>query len=484
MPNLKSYGKDSTQNSFASVSAIIAFVFFECLVATQALLAYRDHFFTVAQMQERGVGQGLPFVWHFAMWGDFLVISPLAAYVIWRTLSHWRRRWIWVSLAIGFVSAVIMSLLYTLSSMPEAHVQNHHLTNAGIVHAVYMAIAISVFVQFLCFTDNVSLRLLRIVSVLLFVHVFIGTHMALGILKLNYPLDWYPAQPLESYFGWITVGVVGIGLAERNVGLSLILWFVNLRYPRTDEDYLKLLDFICKVVNRGYFTFVAGVAWGRGDNFLSIVLIALLGIVYYLSRLSVWQELDIGKTLYPADRAPNELQMKSRWKITGAVFVFMLAYVTAAWVAHCILVASFLMFVIACIDLNTRKQINDKTREYFADPSYAPSPSERGYQAMMDRRGIAEWYLFNLPHLWKEAGRIAGFAVAFGIANYAYFANAPDVTIFTYFIDASYCAVYGDSHGADKFAMLAYVTLIATFIVNELITIRWRINRDHKLGRL
>ena len=67
---------------------------------------------------------------------------------------------------------------------------------------------------------------------------------------------------------------------------------------------------------------MVGLAWGRGDNLLSIVLIALLGIVYYLSRLSVWQELDIAKTLYPADRTPNELQMESRWKITGEVFVF------------------------------------------------------------------------------------------------------------------------------------------------------------------
>ena len=64
-----------------------------------------------------------------------------------------------------------------------------------------MAIVIAVFFQFLYFTDNVSPRLLRIVSLLLFVHVFIGTHMALGIIKLHYPLDWYPAQPLESYFG-------------------------------------------------------------------------------------------------------------------------------------------------------------------------------------------------------------------------------------------------------------------------------------------
>jgi hypothetical protein len=127
-------------------------------------------------------------------------------------------------------------------------------------------------------------------------------------------------QPLESFFGWITVTFVGIGLAERNFGLGFLLWFVNLRFPENDEDYLKLLDFVCKAVNRGYFTFVARLALGRGDNLLSIILIILLGFVYYLSRLSVWQELEIGKALYPADpnRVPSELQRRIadelRWK--------------------------------------------------------------------------------------------------------------------------------------------------------------------------
>ena len=103
---------------------------------------------------------------------------------------------------------------------------------------------------------------------------------------------------------------------------------------------------------------------------------------------------------------------------------------------------------------------------------------------MMDRRAVVEWFLFKLPHLPKEAGRIAGCAAAFGIANYAYFSNVHDVTFLTYFFDAFYCAVYGDPHGADKLAVLAYVVLIATLTVNEFITIPWRINRDRKLERL
>jgi len=476
---------ESEQNPFAWLPAVAAFMFLEGLVAFQAFSAYEDHFLTVAQ-SGRGISQGLPFIWHFAMWSDFFVISSVAAYVIGCTFSHWRWRWIWVSLAIGIVSALIMNLLYTLSNMPEGHVQNHRLTNAGIAHLIYMIIATAVFVQFLCFTSNVSQRLLRIVSVLLFVHVFIGTHMVLGIIKLYHPLDWYPVQPLESYPGWITVAVVGVGLAERNVGLGLILWFANLRYPDRDEDYLKLLDFVCKVVNRGYFTFVAGLALGRGESLLSIVLIVLLGFVYYLSRLSVWQELEIGRTLYPSapDRVPGELLMKDRMKITVEVFVFMMAYVAAAWTAHCILVVSLLMFVIACIDLNTRRLINEKTREYFREERYAPKEGESDFEAIKDRRAKAERFLFGRRHLEKEVARIIGFALAFGIANFAYFANAQNATFGNYCVDAIYCALYRAPDGTGKLAALAYVVMIATLIVNECITLRWRIDRDIDFGRL
>jgi hypothetical protein len=149
------------------------------------------------------------------------------------------------SLAIGCVSAGLLSLLYTLSDVPEAHV----------------AIAIAVFIQFLFFTENVALGPLRVVSILLLVHVFFGTHMALGILKLYYrpDFDWYPAQPLESRFGLLTIGAMGLGLAWRSFGLQKIFYEVNQRFS-TSEEYLKFLDYLCKLVNIYYFF---GVAWYR-----------------------------------------------------------------------------------------------------------------------------------------------------------------------------------------------------------------------------
>jgi hypothetical protein len=207
---------DQKRSSFALGHAATAFIVFECLVGVQGLLAYQDRFLTVAEMQQRGITQGLPFIWHFGMWGDFLIISPLAGYVIGRYSDRWTLGPILISLVIGLILALSFSWLYTLSDVPEAHVQNHHLTSAGVVHLLYMAIALAVFTQFFFFTENISVRVLRAVSVLLFVHVFFGTHMALGILKVIYHFGWYSTQPLASIFGWITVGTVLLGLVWRN----------------------------------------------------------------------------------------------------------------------------------------------------------------------------------------------------------------------------------------------------------------------------
>jgi hypothetical protein len=202
----------STENSAALAVAIIAFVSLESLVAAQAISAYLDHFFTVSQMRHRGIEHGLPFVWHFAMWGDFLLVSPLAAYLVARFFHRWRLRWMLLSLGFGIVIASLLSLAYTFSSIPEAHVQNHKLTAAGVGHLLYMAVALSVFIQFFLFTPSVPTRLLWIVSLLLLVHVFAGTHMLLGVFKIVVPMNWYPAQPLTSIFGWTTLVIVILAL--------------------------------------------------------------------------------------------------------------------------------------------------------------------------------------------------------------------------------------------------------------------------------
>jgi hypothetical protein len=478
---------DLERKPFGWVPAITTFVCLEFLVGLQAFFAYEDRFLTVAQMQGRGVSQGLPFVWHFGMWGDFLMVSPLAAYLVGRYIARWRTFWIGVPLGIGAIAAGVMSYFYTRSEVIEAHVQNHQLTSSGMVHLFYMAIAIAVFVQFLFFTKNVSVRLAGIVSALLLTHVFFGTHMVLGIIEFLRPADWYPAQPLESIPGWATVGAVGIGLGWRNVGLLseaggillaaafFVFEFFTGKNAKKTGDFLLFLDAVCGLVLGTSYWFKAYVlesqpvpAWmpsyvlpflaSSVPPWIPSFLLLFVATKYLLSRVSVKQELAIGRTLFPPKRIPDDFDLKNRKAVALQVVGFMAIYLVLGWLTNYIILIAALLTVIAFFDFRTRDIINENMRDRLADEKYEPrrDESDYDYDAMLKRRKIAAWYLFALPHLGKELACIYGCAAAFGLALYGYL-NAIDLSI------------------------AAYATLIGSQILNEVITMWWRFARFLRL---
>ena len=455
---------DSPPKNFNARSALAALLFLEALVALQAWLAFRDHFLSVSQMQGRGVSLGLPFAWHFGMWGDVFIVSPLAAYVVGRFTSTWRWRWILLSLTLGLAVAVAMSWSYILPDVQEAHVQSHGLTPAGVVHLVYMAFAIAVLTQFLFFTENVPSRLLRAASGLLVIHVFLGTHMALGLLHLVIPLDWYSAQPLKSIPGWSVIAMVAGGLIWRNAGnarsynaIVLVYMFLTSEDPRPLEGHLKLLNRVSDLlITITYFFKLFETGLESGGDRLTLGLMLLIAIRYFFSRVSVKQELELGKTLYPPGNIPDDLLPKTRAEITTRVFGFLALYALLGFVSDHIFWASLILTVIACNDFRTRSDITSNILRTFKDPKYQPSENERGYQTILAKREIARWYLSDLPTRAKEGLGAAGCAAACVISAYGYFRNA-------------------------NFDFVAYLLLIGTLALNELVTLWWRIDRFQRL---
>jgi hypothetical protein len=462
--------------------AAIVLICLESLVLLQAYFAFRDHFLTIEQMQEAGFKEGLPFKWHLAMWSDFFVISPLTAYITGRLRWNWRE--IGICFAIAFGTTVVLGLLYTTSVVPEAHVRNHQTTAVGYFHLVYMLGTIWLLLQFLIYRE-VSKTCLRYVSIILFLHVAVGNHFLLGLLKRSYPsdFDWYPAQPIESLPGWLTVGAVGFGLLARYYGFKKLAWALGFK-PKieNDEDYLKTLDRLCQFVNIGLWTTI-GIAWYRGDGFLSLVSVVLFVILYRQSRLSVRDELEIGKTLYAPDRMPREIKTIDRLWFGLQTGLFVGSYVALSLVTRCILVTSLLMFIIACFDVHTRWQINKKTRENFDNPAYMPATNDPSFPKIMERRKTAEWYLFDKPHLKKESLRALGCAVAFALANFAYFLEVKDMDWRTYVANAVDCVMRGRSHEMPLLSIAAYLVLLANLLANEYVITRWRHERDVRFGR-
>src|SRR4029077_14422926 len=104
-------------------------------------------------------------------------------------------------------------------------------------------------------------------------------------------------------------------------------------------------------------------------------------------------------------------------------------------------------------DFNTRRLINKRAAKYLTDKKYAPSRDDPDYSVICERRRVVHDHLYNKPHLRKEAARIDGCAIAFGLAL----------------------------SGAHSFS---YVVLLFTLIVNEIVTWKWRAERDRSLGPL
>lgn len=485
---------DASSRSSGAAVATLVLLGLDSLILAQGTLAYRDHFLTVAQLRAAQAPQGLPFLWHFGMWGDFFIVSPLAAYLAGRYAGLWRIRSCLLSVAIGLAAAALFSWLYTFSPTPEAHVRDHHLTAAGIVHLFYMAAAISVFVQFFLFTPGIARGLLGTVSILVLLHVFLGTHMALGLLGAAVRLDWYPGQPLKSVAGWLTIAVLAAGLlwrfaatfprlsdlprlATRRV-VHLFMWAEgHILWKEEDvENPRGLLTFLdsagSRVLEVGFFATAAWTVWGRFDcpplmsdlaaalaclwsALLACLLVLTFGVVYFFSRHSAKVELLLVPMVFPAGRVP------ARWHsprdprgIILAVVCYFALYMALAWFAYDIRIVSFLMLVVASIDYNTRRLINKRVPGYFAD---APLPDDRERGAIEERREVVRRHLLDRPHLRKEAGRIAGCAASFGIA------------------------MVGFWYPAGWMKSAAYLALIATLIVNEALTLRWRRDRDRGL---
>jgi hypothetical protein len=488
----------SPGTSLRHLSGWIVLALLECLVLAEFVLAYRDDFLNVAQMRHRGFEHGLPFVWHFAMWGDLLVISPLAAYLVHRFHPRWHRERVTLSLVVGFISSAALHWTYRFAPFPETHVVDHALTGAGWVHLLYMGFAISIFIQFFLFTETVSTACLCVVSALVFLHVFVGTHMLLGLINLAYPQDWYAGEPLKSLAGWMIITLVGITLLWRNFrDVDVSSWtplvsaqakypsvrklvafgrFISLQRTDTTLRYLKSLDWIAdKLKPTSFFLVFAGkvqlaAAFSGGvfrlDNWISFIretalpclLMVMVALMYFFGRHSVKLELDLGPKLFSPRRMPTKWgKPRDRLIVFFSVTGYLLFFLVLTWYADHIRVAAAILFILACNDWRTRYLIGDGIAAYLGDPRYDPPPEDPDSGVIQRRRVVARRFLYAKPHLFKETCKAVGCGVAFALAIVGYF------------------------RGTNQYDVLAYVILIATLMINEYFSVKWRMKMFYEM---
>ena len=486
------------ERSRSALVATLATLILQSLVILQAALAYRQQFFTVSQIRAVHISQGLPFVWHFGMWSDFFIISPLAAYLIGCYFDQWRVRRALLSLLIGLICAALLGWLYAMSPMPEAHMQNHRLTAAGVVHLLYASAVISVSAQFFLFTVDVPRRLLLQVSILLLLHVFVGTHMVLGFLAYFVTLDWYPGQPTKSVAGWVTIVALAAFMFCRYAMLvprlskiprtawrwlaQFVQWTEgNVLSPVEQGDSpLGLLTFWDSIGSRvlefGFFGSAAWVFWTRQacsaeapveftaifgcplSTILACTLVVVFGVVYTLSRHSAKVELNLVPMVFPRGQVPVEWTGKrDPLLITLSVVGYFSLYLALASFAYDVRFVSFLMLAIASIDYNTRRLVGIRFKAFFKDAKFDPIETDADGAKVARSRAAVKRHLFENPHERKELWRIVGCAISFGVAITGYVLHLEWVK------------------------SVSYIALLFTLVVNELLTLKWRRIRDREL---
>jgi hypothetical protein len=180
-------------------------------------------------------------------------------------------------------------------------------------------------------------------------------------------------------------------------------------------------------------------------------MVMIIGVVYALSRRNAKAELFIAEKLFPEGHTPSQwIGARDLMGVTISVIAFFAFYMALALVSDNVRLVSLLMLVTACIDFNTRRLINARVDIYLRNPQYASRPEDRNDNLLRETRGAIRDYLYKKPHLWKEAARAGGCAIAFAIAM----------------------------SGARS---VSYLVLMATLIVDEIVTWRWRAERDRAL---
>lgn len=196
-------------------TAIAVFALLQGLAALQVLVAYWDGFLTVGAMEARGIPQGLPLAWHFGIWGDALVVSPLAAAAVLLHGDQWKKRDVASATGLAAGATLVCSWLFAQSTTPTAHGLGWDITTAGYLHLVYMLAALTIFLLFYVFSSGVRPAFLTAATVLLVVHTLFGMHMVLGLIALPFGLRWYPDRPLQSLVGWAFVLFMAVALPLR-----------------------------------------------------------------------------------------------------------------------------------------------------------------------------------------------------------------------------------------------------------------------------
>ena len=193
---------------------ILLAILFETPIVAQGILAWEMKLFTRSQGKKNGTAKErfLPFIEHAGMWSDFVVISPMTAWMIVSFWTVWNPNTVLLVLTGSAVINLIPIFFWAKESTeePSAWNVNGKVTPAGWIHYGYTVVAMTVIILFYFSTprEMISQRASAIVSGLLVVHVFLGFWCTEWITQKRIrPQAWIIVFALWTLilFGWLHI---------------------------------------------------------------------------------------------------------------------------------------------------------------------------------------------------------------------------------------------------------------------------------------
>ncbi|GEM_PF-2123196 len=179
------------------------------LVVLEALASYFwSSNFWPSQVVARWGKAGIAFFAHGGMWGDFFLLPTLFAFIITRYGNGWSAEQIAIMGAIGVLvtTANHVQLILNQPVPDPLGWQQEKWSTPIALHFVYMSLYVALAGLFY-FSSGVSVKAAVFVSVVLGIHMALGTHIPLGIV--NRFMDWWWCPDFLSNPGllWMQFGI-------------------------------------------------------------------------------------------------------------------------------------------------------------------------------------------------------------------------------------------------------------------------------------
>lgn len=202
------------------------------LVVAEALASY--HYasnFWPSQVMARWGKAGIAFFAHGGMWGDFFLLPLLMAIIVVTYGDTWTLKQVAIMGAIGIVvtTANHLNLILNQPVPDPLGWQGEKWSDPIALHFVYMSTYVALAGLFY-FSPNVSVKAAVMVSVVLGIHMALGTHVPLGILNRFMNWSWCPDFLSNNGLLWMQLGiwVVLTTFATVAAGWRAGLWVIGI----------------------------------------------------------------------------------------------------------------------------------------------------------------------------------------------------------------------------------------------------------------